>query len=530
MLRRIEWVRQLCIVRRAGTTVGALLACCNIASALNPSLDVNQYAHTAWNVRDGTLRSEIMSIAQTPDGYLWLGTQFGLLRFDGVRSVPWQPPKGENLPGSNVTCLLAGRDGTLWIGARDGLARWKDGKLTDFPELAGMNVLTLLEDRSGTVWAGTYAVPSGRLCAIQGASVQCAGEDGSLGTAVQSLFETGGFLWAGAGTGLWRWQPGPPKLFPTPLGSLPALTQSSDGSLLIGVRGGLRQLVDGKIEPYSAAGLESQFTPYRLMTDRDGGLWIGTLDRGLIHVHQGKVDRFVQSDGLSGDHVSALFEDREGDIWIATDDGLDRFRDLAAPMISAKQGLSDSQVTAVLAARDGAIWLGTLDDGLNRWNNGQVTIYGRHNGLHDDSIESLFDDGNGRIWVFTRGGTAAFENGRFASIGNVPSGGTHAVARDNSGDLWMSQTQGLVRLTAGNVVEQIPWSRLGHRQIAWSLLPDPERSGLWIGFRDGLGFFKEGQIRGSYTTADGLGQGTVTGLQLDPDGTLWAGTGVGSAA
>src|SRR5215469_11281000 len=116
---------------------GMLLACCPCAAALDPSLDVSQYAHTAWKIRDGFTKGRITSIAQTPDGYLWLGTELGLLRFDGIRAVPWQPPAGEQLPSTFIYPLLLGRDGTLWIGTLKGLASWKDGKLTRYTELAG---------------------------------------------------------------------------------------------------------------------------------------------------------------------------------------------------------------------------------------------------------------------------------------------------------------------------------------------------------------------------------------------------------
>ena len=129
--------------RRATIAAAVLLACCRCASALNPSLDINQYAHNAWTIRDGFFKSVIYSIAQTPDGYLWLGTEFGLLRFDGVRSVPWQPPAGEHLPSTYIRSVLAARDGRLWIGTAEGLASWKDGKLTHYPELAGQNVHAL---------------------------------------------------------------------------------------------------------------------------------------------------------------------------------------------------------------------------------------------------------------------------------------------------------------------------------------------------------------------------------------------------
>src|SRR5262249_52856058 len=132
-------------------TIG--LAWCPCAFALNPALDVSQYAHTSWKIRDGFSKGAIYAFAQTPDGYLWLGTEFGLVRFDGVKKVLWQPPADQPLPSDAITSLLAGRDGTLWIGTLKGLASWKDGKLTEYAELAGQGIVALLEDRDGTVWA-----------------------------------------------------------------------------------------------------------------------------------------------------------------------------------------------------------------------------------------------------------------------------------------------------------------------------------------------------------------------------------------
>lgn len=109
---------------------GMLLAGRPCAFALNPALDVSQYAHTAWTVRGGFAEGTIVAIAQMQDGYLWLGTEFGLLRFDGVRHVPWQPPAGQHLPSSYIRSLLAARDGRLWIGTAEGLASWNGGNFT----------------------------------------------------------------------------------------------------------------------------------------------------------------------------------------------------------------------------------------------------------------------------------------------------------------------------------------------------------------------------------------------------------------
>jgi ligand-binding sensor domain-containing protein len=394
-------------------------ACCTCAFALNPELDVSQYAHKAWTTREGFFKGAIEAIAQTPDGYLWLGTEFGLLRFDGIKADSWQPPPDQPLPSNAIISLLAARYGTLWIGTFKGLASWKGGKLTQYAELSGRIIPTLLEDREGTIWAGGSGA-AGRLCAIQKVHVQCYGEDGSFGVGVFSLYEHRGNLWAGAATGLWRWKPDPPKLYPMPgpSRSITALIEGDNGALWIASPGGgIRQLVDGKAEAYPlpAAG---QFKPYKLLRDREGGLWIGMAGQGLLHVHQGRTDVFVQSDGLSGDAVESLFEDREGSIWVATSDGLDRFRDFAVPTISFKRGLSDAAAYSVLAAKDGSVWLGT-PDGLNRWKDGQITIYRKRgrlrtgaaqqpsvreiydDGLPDNAGGSLFEDDRGRIWVST---------------------------------------------------------------------------------------------------------------------------------
>src|SRR6266852_3568178 len=256
---------------------GVLLLCCPGAFALDPALDVSQYAHTAWKVREGFFKSGIISIAQTPDGYLWLGTDFGLLRFDGVRAVPWQPPPDQHLPSDSIMRLLVTRDGTLWIGTLNGLASWKDGKLTQYAELDGRYIYALLEDREGALWASGFAAPIGKLCAIRKSSVQCYGDDGGLGPGVFNLYEDSkGNLWAGVKDGLWRWRPGPPRFYPLagePDG-IQGLSEDDDGALLVGWNGGIRRLVDGKTEAYPLSGTVGQVRAHRLLRDRDGSLWI----------------------------------------------------------------------------------------------------------------------------------------------------------------------------------------------------------------------------------------------------------------
>jgi len=510
---------------------GIVLAWCRCALALDPALDVSQYAHTAWKIRDGFSKGEIFAIAQTPDGYLWLGTEFGLLRFDGVRAVPWQPPAGEQLPSSFIESLLATSDGTLWIGTLKGLASWKDGELTLYPKLADQIVEAIFEDDEEKTWVGAYGISTGRLCAIWKGSTQCYGEDGSLGKWVGFLLEDSRRnVWAATETGLWRWKPGTPKLYPMlgPITSVPqTMIEDDRGVLLISTSNGIKQLVDGKTEAYSLPGVGRRLKPRMLFRDHNGGMWI-TVQGGasLAHIHQGRTDVFSQSDGLSGDHINALFEDREGDIWVATNAGLDRFRDYAVATLSAKQGLSSSVVGSVLADKDGSVWL-TTSGSLARWNNGQIIDYGKRNSkLKGHTLTGLFQDHRRRIWVCTVDGVGYLENDRFISVAGIPGGPVRGIAEDGDGNLWIANLNaGLFRLSGRNEVQKTPWTELGRKDFATALAADRLQGGLWLGFYEGGVFhFAGGQVRAAYTAADGLGQGSVSRFWFDADGTVWAAT------
>ena len=513
--------------KQAVCVLGLVTLVCRCAFALNPALDVSEYAHTAWKVRDGFVRGTIGAIAQTPDGYLWLGTEFGLLRFDGVRTVPWQPPQGQHLPSDSVFSLLAARDGTLWIGTSKGLASWKDGKLTEYPELSGQWIRApIFEDSAGTVWVGGVGFPPpAKLCAIHEGRVQCYGEDGGFVNGIRSVYEDRKRnLWVGLRDGLWRWKPGPPEFHPAPgpgMG-IQGLAEGDDGSLLFGPRTGIRRLVGTKVDAYPLPKSAQHFTISRLLRDRDGTLWIATSDAGLVHVHGGRTDVFAEADGLSGDYVSALFEDREGSLWVGTHGGLDRFREFAVPTLSFNQGLSSASVVSVLADRDGSVWLSTRR-GLNRWNNGGITSFGLLNGNY---AGSLFQDARGRVWASTLREFGYLEDGRFVAVKSVPGGPVYSITEDGAGNLWIAnKDHGLIQLLNDGTVQMYPWTKLGHNDIALSLAVGPSRRGTWVGFYGGgIVYFADGQVRASYSVSDGLGQGRVTDLRSDPDGTLWAAT------
>jgi len=522
-----------------------------------------QYTHTAWIDSPG-LKGRVNSIAQTTDGYLWLGTEFGLIRFDGSRFVSSGHGVGPPLPSANILSLLAGRDGSLWVGTLDGLVRWHQGELIKFRELAGMPVFSLLEDREGTVWAGgtgglcTIRAEKSSCTEIQGLSSQGLYYSNAKGSTVHSLFEDReGHLWVGTESGLWRWTPGPPRREPTQIFASQAMATGDRGTGLIAVTGAyhrvLMQTTHEGLTQYTIPGIPQLFGAESLLRDRRGALWIGTIEHGILHIQDGQVSRPVDKSRLSGRIISALVEDREGTIWAGTSDGLDQFRNTAVFAITANEGLS-TPVGCVLAARDGSVWIGAYG-GLNRWNRGQLTIYRAtpptarrsvlteahesepspskitqltDRDLPSSTINSLSEDSHGRIWVGTDHGTAWFENGRFHRVRGLPDTVWIAMYADTREGVWISYPDsGLFHVIGQSAVEFVrwPWSTSAAAPRLSAAVSDPRTGGLWLGSLDkGIANFKSGQSPKWLGRKEGLGSDTVWNLEVDHEGALWAAT------
>jgi signal transduction histidine kinase/ligand-binding sensor domain-containing protein len=518
------------------------------ACALDPSQHVTQYAHRTWTIRAGFTTGPVFAITQTTDGYLWLGTVRGLVRFDGVRAVPWVPPGGARLPSSEIRTLLTGHDGTLWIGTKQGLVSWKSGRTTEYEPLAGLAVYALTEGSDGTVWAAGYSFDSnGELCSIRPNQVHCAA-DARLGRGALGLHvDRRDTLWAAVPGGLWRWAPGTPQLYPIASGDYPVtVAEDGGGALLIPELGRLARLDAGALE--TASTYPSQVQNARgalVLRDRDGTDWIGTISHGLIRVHGVTRETLASADGLTGDTILALFEDREGSLWVATDKGLDRFSASSVVTFSEREGLA-SPLHSLVAAGDGSIWTSTGAGRIFRIQNGQVTVYqAPHAPSNSNSsaiardastvairdlpqfdIASLFQDARGRIWVVGRGIGGYFLDRRFISIADLPRGTVYAVAGGPEGDVWISNSEhGLVHLFYDRVQEVVPWSALGQKGAATALAIDPKDQSIWIGSsRGGITDFRRDHLQRSYTASNGLGSGRVSALRFDADGTLWVAT------
>jgi signal transduction histidine kinase/ligand-binding sensor domain-containing protein len=511
-------------------TLAFMLCLCSAHSlALDPALDASQYGHTTWKIREGFSKTRITAFAQTPDGYLWLGTPFGLQRFDGVRNVPWEPPSGASLPNRRIRALLVARDGTLWIGTDAGVASWREGKFATYPRLDGKFVTGLVEDREGKVWVGAVSVPgNGSLCTIAQGRTECHGEDGLFqGLSVALYLDTSGALWVGSGEALWRWAPGSPvrhALRDPVLISRHALSEGPAGELLVLTNGGIRKLVGGRVETFVVPNMRGPIEPSIVMRDRDGALWIGTVGDGVVHVHQGRAETFGRAQGLSGEFVNTVFEDRKGNLWVATLEGIDRFRPISATTYSLQQGLT-IPVYSVVPGHDASVWINTRT-GLSQGSSAGIRGVVSWGSITADSGggRSLFQDRNGRVWMGAEPGFGYLDGSHFVKVRAVPAGLVDAITEDDRGNLWLAhRSAGIFRLSPDLEVQPIPWTnpnRTG-RGLFWRMAADPAQGGVWIGLSRGVVHFVDGSVRASHDLTDALARPRVNDLSVATDGTLW---------
>jgi len=514
---RVARRARVVITALARLSLFTLLASQSMFAQLH-TLDVSQYLHTSWTAQDGYFKGIIGQMAQTADGDIWVLSSNGLLHFDGVRFVEWTPPAGESLPGKPPSALLASRNGSLWL-AGHGLAELRNnGTYHRYHELDSSSLVSLAEDKDGVVWAavgGRSGPHSCSLFRILHETAECYKRAGLADLDLTALYaDEAGSLWASSKIGIWQILPGSPRLIQnTP--SVDAFCEDSDGSLLYTSFGPIWKLSDeSRSENYLGKIEGSRITGSAILRDRDGGLWIGTSGEGIVHLHEGRVDHFSSFDGLSSDNVNGLFQDREGNVWVMSPDGIDKFTKPAVPGLTRKQGLSSDFVTSVLIDRRGETWVGT-DNGLNELVNGRfvqprmqfrnrfaAALLQTHTGRlliapldEDKTIASgygvVVHDGNSRAWL--EGYKRVF-----------------AVVEDSRGTLWaVSRELGLLHLDEnGNLIKAFNTGHFGDYPL--SVAFDPRRDGVWFTTHQGeLLFLKGDKILERYGAPNGLGYSTT---------------------
>ena len=500
--------------------------------ALDPALSTTQYLHTSWTQEEGIALPAISALAQTTDGYLWLGTGTGLIRFDGMRFVRWEPSSGEKLPGEEIRYLLASADGSLWIGTTHTISRYDHGRIVSYPEadrwLAGRN-RAISQDRFGRLWLVRASdAPEVGVLLSTGAFRVYGLADGLPDRSIRIIFEdTSSDLRIATDHDLCRWSPGrPAECVTLPGVAIKSVAVENAEDLLIAdaATQNVLRFSGGMLKPI-ARRMEKLYSASKcLMRDHDGGVWIGTVGQGLLRVSDGRLERFTRVNGLSSDYIRAVLEDREQNLWVATARGLDRFRNPQVLHVSSAEGLSSDMVTGVYPAHDGGMWVGTTGGGLNRVLGKQITHYGTSSGLPSTTIRSLFEDEARRLWLGTTAGFGYLANRRFFEVrtrDGSPLYGVFAIAADRSGVIWLADAQkGLLTVTGGFAQGvSVP----GVRTTDVYQLRSDRAGVLWIGyFRGGVTEIDGDTVR-SFTSREGLAGGPIQAIAQDRSGAVWVG-------
>ena len=393
-------------------TLGILLILCFAKSgfAVNPERSIGQYAHSAWRLQEGFIGAPPAAITQTLDGYIWIATSAGLVRFDGVRFTQWSPPGHEDLRSFPVIAVLGTSDGSLWIAGRGGLFRWKDRRLTSYGDSDNSIFTVILEEGNGRVWVtrSNRVTDPRAICEAGGEKLLCydlkrAPSDESCNALAK---DRNGELQIGCAS-LIQWKPWSsvtdeikiPAARPNTY-AVGSIASSPDGSSWVAVAspgptGGLQHFRDGRLTPFHSAAWDgSSVGAQSLLLDSHGVLWVGTIDHGVYRVWNGQVDHFGSENGLSGGTVNALFEDHEGDIWVATQGGVDCFRDMAITVYSSQEGLRATELDTVFASRDGTVWAGGTSS-LDQLRQGRVISSITGKSLPGRNVTSLLEDSGG---------------------------------------------------------------------------------------------------------------------------------------
>ncbi|WP_353066924.1 two-component regulator propeller domain-containing protein [Tunturibacter psychrotolerans] len=527
-----------CPPSRLGAKLVALcliLACIRPAHPLNPSTLIAQYGHKIWRIGENGLDSSPKAIAQTTDGYIWVGTANGLSRFDGMRFTHWTPPVGERLPGQEVSQLLGGRDGSLYVGTELGLARVTNGHVYQYPEKQRLPG-PFLEDSHNDIWMGQADwEPSGQprmFCKIGDLHISCVStRDGfgcNRGFSIAS--ERPGSIWVGSEDSICHWQAGTkPQTYHLPnvdysksFSYVVALVADQDGTIWAGRRdsgksGGLLQFSNGIWKSYKASNVDgSKISVNRLLFDHNRSLWIGSETSGLYRLSNGRLDHYDTTDGLSGNNIYSIFEDREHDLWVVTSGGIGEFRDLAVISFTASQGLSSENASAVAARADGSVWAGTFH-GIDVYQ-GQTFSNLKFSNSYTDL---LYNDSQGVMWAGAGEKLLSYRGKDFIEATGPKGMKIHyaaAMTQDTRHQLWISdidqssREKALYRLEGAHVVAKFKTPENQTLFLAPNL-----RGGLWAGgYVHGLFWFHDGQ----FETVKGY-DGSVYGLASDPDGALW---------
>ncbi len=573
-----------CSRSRACTLLLLWLLCAGVSlHALNPAQSLRQYGQQLWQTDDGLPQNTVHAIRQTRDGYLWLATDGGLVRFDGTDFTLFDRNTAPALRSNLIGALAETMDGSLWVATADGLLRRSNGILRLFSVRDGLPagpITNVLAGDQGHLWAiapeGIYFGSAANddahftrvagveqiVTARDGAPITAIKRDGSLwvatahsvlllrdGQILTSLPVTaellaasasdaadGDALWLATEQGLLRYQHGAlaPVALDRPNGpqsDLPirAMTVGRDGSVILATARGLGLLEGGQfVWKTTAVGLPSGRV-LRMYLDHRGAVWIFTED-AIARYSAGRFETLHARSGNAS--VEDIYEDREGNLWLGTDAaGMLELRAQRFTTLTSQDGLPSDAVRTLLAAGDGSLWAGTDGGGLAHLQGSAWRRFTTQQGLTSNTILSLAQQTDGSLAVGTPDGLDRL-TGAHATVAvlnhpipdALPDDFIRSLVADpRDGSLWIGTRRGLTHQTASGVKTWTRSDGLGSDLVGALELDRQHADSLWIGTRGGLSHLENGHIT-TLTRRDGLASDVITALYQDAGGALWIGS------
>lgn len=545
-----------------GWLLGVVLGCLAAGAA---AAATREFQIRDWQLEDGLPDASVTAVAQTPDGFLWVGTPRGLARFDGVTFRIFVEGAASGLPESSVGGLLTAADGRLWVAGIRGSLAYLDGthfhtvspppgvvmEPPGFVQAPGATngqaaqwmwgqVGELAQDAEGGLWLG--AGGRGLLRLHDGKSTLLTVSNG-LPTAAFGAFcgDAAGRLWLANEAslfefhaGIWRVAPGAGNLG----GPLPRLAAARAGGVWVAtprgswIAGGgvVRRFADGQWHdgpaptPWTPNSLRSQVTA--LLEDRTSRLWLGTLWGGVYFTDAaGGWQPLVTEGPFAQCVITCLFEDRQGSLWVGTSgEGLHRVSRQPVTVVTLPPPHDQSIITTSAATRDGSVWIGTDGAGAWRLRDGELTPFGLTEGLAHQHVCALLETREGTLWAGTWGGLCRLEDGKFRPVSGPPELRRTVLAlfEDDAGSLWIGTPPGLVRHRDGEFSLHPLRADGGTADIR--AIASDGRGAVWVG-TIGRGLFRLADGRSErFGPAQGFTSANARAVFRDREGTMLVGS------
>jgi len=464
------------------------------ASALDPARPLDLYALDVW--REGLPQYMVRTIVQTRDGYLWLGTMEGLVRFNGIDFEVFDTRNTPAMTDQRIHTLFEDNAGTLWIGTfGGGVVRERDGK---FERIGSGDAIAIRQAHDGSVWVGgTNAIT--RYRGTHATHYALAGD-------VNALAEG----WAGTSKGLFRFDG--TRFHAINSENIISLAIARDGALWAGTASDRILRIKGNTQETLRTGAPTAYVNH-LFEDSRGTMWIATAPTGLMRFVNGRFEQLDKSKGLPSNAIHVVTEDREGSIWIGTDNGVARLKDLKFVTYTTRHGLTDDAIRVVTEARGGGLWIGTYGGGVNLLRDGHITAYGAAQGLANLFIRTIAEEPNGDLWIGTDRGLGHLHDGHITMF---PGGKVDALTRLRDGTLLVGSPAGLQTFRDGR------YEKFLDEQPR--VILERGDGSLWLGTYAGLALVRDGAIVRRWTTREGMPSNMIFALHEDANGDLWIGT------